>query len=150
MKDSTQLWRVSFKGRAGAVVVLLGWSALTLCVTIGGNHTPGAGESPTVLLWVMTIAIALGAWRCAFVPYVEDTPSELVVQNPFTKVRTPWSQIQSVSPGSLGLIIHTKGRKRPTIAWAVQKGRGARVRGTHTRADDVAAALMAHAFAGRV
>ena len=84
-----QLWRVSSKGRVCAVLVFLIWLALTLWITIGGNRTPGAGAAPTVILWIGTAAIALGAWRCSFVPYVEATSPELVICNPLGMRRIP-------------------------------------------------------------
>jgi hypothetical protein len=37
--------------------------ALTLGITIVGNRTPGAGASPTVLLWIVLAVITLGVWR---------------------------------------------------------------------------------------
>lgn len=137
-----QFWRVSTVGRAGGVLTSLGWLALALWITIGGNRTPGAGDSPTVIPWIVTLGLALAVWRFIFIPYIEVTDSCLVVQNAFVKRQIPWSQIEAVTPGSLGLAIKTKGRGLPRKAWAVQKGRGAKWMNRHTRADDVATTLM--------
>lgn len=98
-------WRVSTVGRAGGVLTSLGWLALALWITIGGNHTPGAGDSPTVILWIVTLGLALAVWRFIFIPYIEVTDSCLVVQNAFVKRQIPWNQIEAVTPGSLGLAI---------------------------------------------
>jgi len=139
-----QLWRVSDVGRVAGVLVLLGWLALTLGITIGGNRTPGAGSSPTVLLWILFAVIAVGVWRYGFVPYVEAKGTELVVRNAFTKKHIPWNQIETIKPGSLGLIIEKRQGGLPSTAWAVQKSRGARWTNQHSRADEVTYALMEH------
>jgi hypothetical protein len=137
-------WRVSVLGRVAGIVIILGWLALSLEVTLGGNKTPGAGASPTVLLWIVTIVIVVGVWRYAFVPYVEATEVELVARNAFTTKHIPWAEIKTIKPGTLGLvIITTHDRVLPDHAWAVPKGRGARWTKTHTRADTVAETLMA-------
>lgn len=143
-----QLWRVSTRGRVGGVLAFLGFLAITLWITIDGNHTPGAGNTPTVILWVVTLGMALAVWRLSFIPYIEATDSDLVVQNAFDEVHIPWNQIEAIRPGSLGLAIKTKGRTLPRNAWAVQKGRGAQWAKTHTRADDVTLALMEHVHLG--
>ncbi len=139
-----QMWRVSTAQRVLWVVVLLGWLALTLGITIGGNKTPGAGDSPTVILWIAFVVVALGAWRYGFVPYIEATGTEMVIRNAFTKRHIPWTQIKTIKPGSIGLIVVTKEGGLPHTAWAVQKGRGARWTNMRTRADEVTAALMEH------
>ena len=126
------------------VLVLLGWLALTLGVTIGGNRTPGAGDSPTVMLWIVFVVVALGVWRYGFVPYVEATGTELVIRNGFTKRHIPWTQIKAIKPGSMGLMIVKKEGGLPNTAWAVQKGRGARWMKMRSRSDEVTAALMEH------
>ncbi len=137
-------WRVSVTGRVGGVLVLLGWLALTLGITVAGNKTPGAGSSPTVVLWILLVIIALGVWRFAFVPNIEATETDLVVRNAFKERRIPWTQIKAIEPGSLGLIIVTKNGGLPRTAWAVQKGRGARLARRRGRADQVIDALMVH------
>jgi len=143
--DQGELWRVSSFQRVAWVLVLLGWLALTLAVTIGGNKTPGAGDSPTVLLWILTFVVALGAWRYGFVPYVEATDDELVVRNAFSTKSFSWSDIRTITPRSMGLaIITAEDRLIPIHAWAVQKGRGARWTNTRSRADVVTRALMEH------
>ena len=129
-------------GRVAGVVILLGWLALTLGITIGGNRTPGAGSSPTVLLWILFAVIALGVWRYGFVPYVEANGNELVVRNAFTKKHIPWNQIETIKPGSIGLTIEKKQGGLPSTAWAVQKSRGARWSDKQSRADEVTNALM--------
>jgi hypothetical protein len=139
-----QSWRVSAVGRVAGIIGLLGWLALTLVVTIGGNRTPGAGDSPTVILWTVFVVIALGVWRYGFVPYVEATGTELVIRNAFTKRHIPWTQIKAIKPGSMGLMIVKKEGGLPNTAWAVQKGRGARWLKMRTRSDEVTAALMEH------
>ena len=143
--SQNQTWHVSTFQRVAWILVLVGWLALTLAVTIGGNKTPGAGDSPTVLLWILTGLVALGAWRYGFVPYVEATNDELVVRNAFGTKHFPWSDIKTITPGSMGLVINTaEDRIIPNHAWAVQKGRGARWTKTRTRADAVTQALMEH------
>jgi hypothetical protein len=145
-EDTTQgqLWRVSIALRMTYVLVLLGWLALTLGITVAGNKTPGAGSSPTVILWIACVVIALGVWRYGFVPYIEATGTELVIRNAFTKKQIPWNQIKNIKPGSTGLMIMTKQGAFPRTAWAVGKGLGARSINTRTRADDVTEALMEH------
>jgi hypothetical protein len=144
-----QLWRVSAVGRIAGVVILLGWFALTLGITIGGNRTPGAGSSRTVILWILFALIAFGVWRYGFVPYVEANGTELIVRNAFTKKHIPWNQVQTIKPGSIGLIIAKKQGGLPSTAWAVQKSRAARWANKHTRADDVTKALMEHVQSAR-
>jgi hypothetical protein len=143
--DQGELWRVSTFQRVAWVLVLLGWLALTLAVTIGGNKTPGAGDSPTVLLWILTVVVALGAWRYGFVPYVEATDDELIVRNAFSTKSFSWSDIKTITPRSMGLVIITaEDRLIPGHAWAVQKSRAARWTNTRTRADAVTRTLMEH------
>jgi uncharacterized membrane protein YsdA (DUF1294 family) len=139
-----QVWRVSTAQRVLWVVALLGWLALTLAITIGGNKTHGAGASPTVLLWILFVVVALGAWRYGFIPYIEATATELVIRNAFTERHIPWTQIKTIKSGSIGLIVVTKEGGLPRTAWAVQKGRGARRTNMRTRADEVTAAVMEH------
>jgi hypothetical protein len=126
------------------VFVLIGWLALTLGITVGGNKTPGADSSPTVLVWVVFVVIVLGVWRYGFVPYVEATGTDLVVRNAFTEWRIPWNQIKTIKPGSMGLIIVTNDGWFPKTAWAVQKSRAARWMNQRGRADEVTDALMEH------
>ena len=135
------LWRVSVAGRVGGTVVALGWLALALGITLGGNKTPGAGSSPTVLIWTLFVVIIFGVWRYGFVPYVEASATELVIRNAFTERRIPWNQIETIKPGTLGLIIVTKDASLPKTAWAVQKSRGARWLNQRRRADEVADVL---------
>ncbi len=143
--SQAQRWRVTPALRVVSMLVLLGWVALTLAITVGGNTTPGAGNAPTVMVWLATVVIAVGVWRYAFVPYVEATDAELVVRNAFTERHLPWDQITTIKPGSLGLIVETnEDRLFPRIAWAVQKGRGARWINSSNRADSVTEALMMH------
>ena len=139
-----QVWRVSTLQRVLWVVVLLGWLALTLAVTIGGNKTPGAGAAPTVFLWIAFVVVALGAWRYGFIPYVEVTATELVIRNAFTFRQIHWTQIKTIKPRSIGLIVVTKQGGLPRSAWAVQKGRGAQWTNMRTHADDVTTVLMEH------
>jgi hypothetical protein len=141
--SQSHMWRVSLVQRVAWIVVSCVLLALALVVTIGGNRTPGAGDSPTVLLWIVTIVIALGGWRYAFLPYIEATEGDLVVRNAFSTKRFHWSDIKTITPGSMGLVIVTgDDRLIPSHAWAVQKGRGARWTGTRCRADAVTQALM--------
>ena len=139
-----EIWRVSTFQRVAWVLVFLGWLALTLGITIAGNKTPGAGASPTVLLWILFVVIALRAWRCGFVPYIDATATDLVIRNPFTRKRIPWNEIKTIKPGSMGLIIVTRQGGFPKTGWAVQKGRGTRWEKVETPADQVIAILMEH------
>jgi hypothetical protein len=139
-----EIWRVSTFQRVAWVLLVLGWLALTLAITIAGNRTSGAGESPTILLWILFVVIAVSGWRCGFVPYIDATDTDLVIRNPFTRTRIPWNEIKTIKPGSMGLIIVTRRGGFPTTGWAVQKGRGARWTKVKTRADEVTAVLMEH------
>lgn len=140
--DQGETWRVSTVQRVAWVVVLLGWLALTLGITIARNKTPGAGASPTILLWILFALVALSAWRCGFVPYIDATDTELDIRNPFTRKRIPWNEIKTIKPGSMGLIIVTRQDGFPKTGWAVQKSRAGRWVKAKSRADEVTAVLM--------
>lgn len=140
MPAETQIWRVTPAGRVIAVVVVLGFVVVAAGVTVGGT-SPGIA----VILWCATVAIGIGAWRWAFVPYVALTPDGVVVQNMFDRVEVPYPDIALVGVSYAGLTIRRGSGGRLVVAWAVQKSNFARWMRRRTRADDVADAIRARA-----
>ena len=135
-----QLWRVRPTGRVAGAGVASAWALLAAGVTAGGGVSVGV----IVLLWCVTILVALGAWRWAFVPYVALGSESLVVQNRVLRSTVMYSNIASARPGYGGVIIEKRDGTR-TCAWAVQKSNAARASGTRTRADDLVDAIMLRA-----
>lgn len=122
----TERWRTTIGFRVSAVVVCIGVFLLSIEVT---------SQSPYI--WIFTSIVILFAWRCAFVPYLEATPTELVVRNPITVRHLSWSSIERIVPGSAGLIIVRRDRGWQPSAWAIQKGSLLQLTKTQTRADEV-------------
>jgi len=99
---------------------------------------------PAVLL-VLTVAVALYAWRFGLHPRIVADEHGVRVVNPFRQARFDWEDITVVFPGENGLVIASPLLRME--AWCVQKSNTATRRGRHTRADAVAAGLLALADA---
>ena len=130
------VWRASVAGRFWAVACVACWLALVAGATAGG--APG-GE--VALLWLSLAAVAVGAWRWSFVPFVALTDSGVVVQNPFRRTTLAYADIATASSGSYGLTI-TRRSGGSVAVWAVQKsGRRRRQAKSESPADEVAKAI---------
>ena len=131
------LWRVRPAGRVAGAGVASASALLAAGVTAGGGVSVGV----IVLLWCVTIFVALGAWRWAFVPYVALGSESLVVQNRLLRSTVMYRNIASARAGYYGVTIEKRDGTR-TCAWAVQKSNVARAGGTRTRVDDLVDAIM--------
>lgn len=135
-----QIWRVSTAGRVAGVVLVVGWLALALGITLGGGAPGGA----VALIWWSGLLLVPWVWRWAFVPYVALKADGVFIQNRITSKFVPYPEITRVSGGYYGLTLRTS-RGDVVIAWAVQKSNLARWLHRQTRADEVAQAIVARA-----
>ena len=135
------MWRVSTGVQFGSALTVLAWGALSLGLTVSGVAT-----NVLVMLWCMTVAVALIAWRWTFVPSATLGPASVVIQNPLRRSSVVYTDIAAVRPGYGGTTIVKRSGGRVTI-WAVQKSNAATWRNWQTRADDLAAAIMARTVA---
>ena len=87
-------------------------------------------------------AMAVLGWRLSFGSWLRLASTEVVVRNPFEVVRVPLQEVVDVGAGYKGLVI-TLANRTVVTAWAVQKARLASWLHWHTRADDVAEAILA-------
>jgi len=130
-----QVWKVSPLGRFGSLawVVLM---AVFAFLTAG----PVAGAA------VLVVGLA-AVWRFAFWPALTLTGTDVVVRNPWGTRRVPLGDVAGTGGAYAGLSIRRRSGGAVT-AWAVQKPNAAKWSGKTSRADEVAAAVMA--AAGRV
>jgi hypothetical protein len=132
------VWRVRPGGRIAAVCLVGLWASISGLITAGGGVTVGV----IVMLWAATLIVGLGVWRWAFVPKVELTRENLLVQNPFGHVAViPYTKISGAQVGYSGIMVQMRDGSR-VLAWAVQKSNMARWAKKRSRADDVADAIM--------
>jgi hypothetical protein len=132
VKPDQTRWRVSPLGRIGAALAILFWFGLALGLTVGGEAI-----GPVAFVWLFLLAIAVCAWSWAFVPYVDLTLTEVIVQNRIRKTSLPYTAIREIRPGYYGLRFITNDGRALT-AWAVQKSNAATWMHRRTRADDLA------------
>ncbi|MGC5022645.1 PH domain-containing protein [Micromonospora sp. DT47] len=126
-----QIWKVSPLGRYGVLALIpllgaftwLGWA--------------------NVFVSLLASLGALVSWfRFAFRPSVVLTDTEVIVRNPNGSQHVSLRDVAKVEPGYGGLTITTSTGER-VVAWAVQKSNLATWTGRHTRADEVAASIIA-------
>ena len=131
------MWRVDASVRRLAVYVALLFVLVAALLTAIGINVDGA-----VILWVMAIAVMLGMWRWYLVPYVALTAERLEVQGVLSQHSVGYGSISGVSPGPMGLQVQTA-KEGSILIWAIQKSKVAEWLHKDTRADQVAAAIMA-------
>ena len=112
------------------------------CLGAVADFTAWSGWQDGLFFGALSILIAFGVWRKAFVPFVALMPHDLIVQNRLSNTSIPYADIKGVSGGYYGLIIRLR-QGRVVTAWAVQKSNAARWLNKRTRVDDVADAIMA-------
>lgn len=136
---TARLWRVSMSGRVGMIVfclvfVLLGFALVTDGET--GDRIVGS---------VVLVVAPAPSWFAAWRPYILLTSDEVVVQNPLRQHRIPLGAIKGATAGYYGVSLDVRGRALPVTAWAVQKMNLSIWSRRTTRADAVAAAILAAA-----
>jgi hypothetical protein len=128
-----QTWRMARVTRGGGAFAVITWCALAIGVTIGG----GVATAAVAFLWVMLVVVTTLVWRGVFAPYISLRRSGIIVQNPFSRVTAPYSDIERVGVGYYGLLLHLKSGKIVN-AWAVQKSNLSRILRRRTRLDELA------------
>jgi hypothetical protein len=131
-----QVWRVDTPVRRSAVAVSRFFVLLALVATAIGDKT-----SSSVFMWAFAVLVMLLVWRWYIVPYVALTPDHVVVRGVFARRTVGYGTIRRVLPGLYGVRIETEDQGAVT-AWAVQKSKFSEWTHRHTRADDMAAAIM--------
>jgi hypothetical protein len=137
MSSTSTLWRVEASARRLAVCVALLFVLAAAFLTVIGINLVGA-----VFLWVMAIAVMLGIWRWYLVPYVALDAEHLEVQGVLSLRSIGYGSISGVRPGSMGLEVQTA-KEGSILIWAIQKSKVSEWLHKDTRADEVAAAIMA-------
>ncbi len=132
-----RVWRVEEPVRRLAVIVSLFLVFVATFLTAIGSVFPGVA-----VLWMMTIGAMVCMWRWALVPYVALTADHLEVQGVFTQHSVAYGSIRRVIPGSVGLQVETT-NGGSVLVWAIQKSKVSQWQHHRTRADQVAAAIMA-------
>lgn len=134
----SERWRVRPAGRAGAVLVVLVWTALAVGISAGG-----ASVGVATTIWCCVPILAACAWRWAFVPYVALEPGVLLVQNRLGRChRIAYTDVAMINAGYYGLTIRRHSGPR-VVAWAVQKSNVASWTHKPTRADAIADTIRA-------
>lgn len=95
---------------------------------------------PAVLLGI-TVAVVWYVWRFGLHPKIVADDAGVTVVNPIRRTHFDLDEVSVVFPGENGLVIASPDTRAE--AWCVQKSVTASRRGRHTRADAVAAALLA-------
>ena len=95
---------------------------------------------PAVLIG-LTLLVAGYVWRFGLHPRIVADDDGVRVLNPLRSTGFDWDEISVVFPGENGLVVASPQAR--TEAWCVQKSTTATRRGRHTRADAVAADLLA-------
>ena len=132
-----KVWRVDAPVRRLAVLVALFFLLVAAFLTAIGVVFPGAA-----LLWVLAIGGMLCMWRFCLVPYVALASDHLEVQGVFAQHSVGYESIRAVKPGSMGLQVETADGG-PVLIWAIQKSSVSKWLHQKTRADQVAAEIMA-------
>jgi hypothetical protein len=135
-------WRVSLRGRVAAFMLCLCWVGLTVGVGFGAS-----GGAVVVILAIATVVVALAVWRAAFVPRISTSEEGIRVQNALLHTSIPWQEVNGTSAGYHGVVIRTK-TMGVVRASAVQRSNAKKWANTKTRADEVAATLIALAGDG--
>jgi len=138
-------WRVSQLGRLASVAVCLLFWTLGVFLLSEGAHT-----SDRITGGVFLVVAPIAVWLFAFRPFVALGTDQVVVQNPWRGLTIPLGAVLGAHGGYGGLSLNVRGLRRPVTAWAVQKANWSTWRGRETRADRVAAAIMAAAYANGV
>jgi hypothetical protein len=134
---SSTVWRVEEPVRRLAVFVGLFFVLVAAFLTAMGVVFPGAA-----VLWIMAIGAMLLMWRWCLVPYVALTSDHLEVQGVLFRRSVAYGSIRQVTPGSMGLQVETADDEHVLI-WAIQKSKVSEWLHQKTRADDIAAEIMA-------
>ena len=92
------------------------------------------------------VGTAAGYWLFALRPRLTLQAGRLVVQNPLRRDDLAMSEVLGARAGYSGIVIDVR-PNRTVVAWAVQKSNLAGWLGRTTYADEVAAAIMAVAYA---
>ncbi|MEU8377530.1 PH domain-containing protein [Micromonospora sp. NPDC048894] len=126
-----RVWKVSPLGRIG-VLLLVPMVGMVTYFIRGGLIPSLLTMLAGVLIW----------FRYAFLPEVVLTATDVIVRNPGGKRQVRLPDVATVGTGYGGLTITTLTGEHLT-AWAVQKSNLAKWTGRHTRADEVAATIIA-------
>lgn len=131
------VWQVEESVRRLAVFMSLFLVFVAALLTATGAVFPGLA-----LVWVMTIGAMVCMWRWALVPYVALTSDHLEVQGVFRRRSVGYSSIRRVTPSIVGLQVETS-MDGSVLVWAIQTSKVSQWQHQKTRADEVAAAIMA-------
>ena len=94
---------------------------------------------PRTTTWPLTLL----AWLWGLRPRIVATPDQLVVRNPVSSRRIPWSDVESADPGYSGIVIRRRSGGT-VVAMAAQKSNLASwSRNSSTRADEIARTIEA-------
>jgi hypothetical protein len=132
-----KIWRVEQPVRRLAALVALFFVVVAVLFTASGSFVVG-----TVLMWALALGIMACVWRWYLVPYVALTADHLEVQGAFAHRRVGYRSIRGVKPGTIGLQVETT-KEGSVLVWAVQRSTLSGRRHQQSRADEVAAEIMA-------
>lgn len=135
------VWRVSRTGLVAARVLIAASGTAILALMAWVLIDPKAHRLAAGLVATFAAGLVLVVWRSALHPRLVAEETGIVVRNPTSTRRVPWTDVVEVYPGFDGVTV-TSTSGPPAIAWAVQKANLSSWRGARTRADVVAATLV--------
>ena len=134
-----ETWRISTAGRIGSLLTAALWLGLAVAVTAAGGPVAIAA-----VFWAGFALLCVLAWRCAFVPSLVLTSTELDVRNSFGRFSVPLDQITAAKVGYNGITLTTRDGRR-VRAFAVQKSDLLRRMQRRTLGDQVVDAILTRA-----
>jgi hypothetical protein len=134
---SSKVWRVEQPVRRLAVFVALFFVLMAAFLTAIDAVPVGAA-----IFWILAVGVMFCTWRWYLVPYVALRSGHLEVQGAFSLRSVGYDAIRSVTPGPMGLQVETA-KEGSIVIWAIQKSKVSQWLHRDTRADRVAAEIMA-------
>jgi ribosomal protein S18 acetylase RimI-like enzyme len=119
-----------FAGMAGIAIPVLAY------LIYSRQQTPWLA----IVFLVLAGLALLYAWRFGWHPRIRAEDDVLRIDNPVRSHKFQWDDITLIAPGENGLIVGSEDQLAE--AWCVQKSKSATRRGTVTRADRIASALI--------